>query len=239
MVSTNIIYKMYNIPVIVTNLQKSDSSKIHQVSPCCKSRTGLKTICKGCEKELQKSDLLKGFPLSKDQSYIFTQEQNKNLKDFDKVIEVLGKIPKSQIDMTKICGSYLVMPDKKQVKMFKKAYKVFESSLENSDDVILVKFATSSKQKLGILTSKNGVMVLLQVVYEEYYNNITEIPEIEISDAEKKQGIEFIEKLEEIDISSIENEYNQKLLQLIESGDPMTVTIPEAEPEEELGFFTQ
>jgi len=239
MVSSNIVYKMFNIPIRITNLHKSDSSKMKQISPCCKIGTGLKTICKGCENELEKSNLLRGFPLDKENIHIITQEQDKALKGFDKVVEVIGKIAKSEIDPKKICGAFLVTPDKKQVKMFKKAYKVFEQGISNSSDAIVVKFATSSKQKIGILTSMDNVLVLLQVVYEENFNDIVQIPEIKISDAEKKQGISFVKKLETVDISTIENEYNKRLYEFIEKGEPLTVTVPEVEEKDELGFFNQ
>lgn len=239
MVSSNIVYRMFNIPIKITNLHKSDSSKMKQISPCCNIGTGLKTICKGCGNELVKSDLLKGFPLDKENIHIITQEQNNALKDFDKVVEVIGKISKSEIDMKKICGAFLVTPDKKQVKMFKKAYKVFEQGISNSNDAIVVKFATSSKQKIGILTSMDNVLVLLQVVYEENFNDIVQIPEIEISEAEIKQGVNFVEKLDAVDISTIENEYNKRLYEFIEKGEPLTITVPQVEEKDELGFFNQ
>jgi len=238
MVSSNIIFGTGVIPVKITNLHKSDTSKTCQISPCCKSRTGLKTICKVCEEVLQKKDLLKGLPINKTESHIFTQEQDKALKDFDKVIEVIGKIPKSEIDYTKICGSYLVVPDKQQVKMFKKTYKVFERGLAESDHAIVVKFAPSTKQKIGILTSSNNVMVILQIVYEENFNQISEIPEITVSQKEIKQGIGFVEKLELTNISELVDEYKEKLYALVEKDEPLTVTIPEAkQEEEELSFF--
>ncbi len=239
--SSNIVYKMQIIPVKIGNYQKSDSTGLKQISPCCKVPTSRKTTCSDCEKELINKELLKGFPQGKDNHYIFSQEQIDSLKDFDDIIEVLGTIEKSQIDYRMICGSFAVLPDKpkkkKQLQIFKKAYKVFERSVAESDKAIIVKFSTRQKQKLGIMTSIGNVITLLHIVYDDQFNEIDEIPEIEISDAEKKQGLDFIEKLEPIKLEEIEDNFKVKLEELIEKGEPLTVTIPEANEEEELGFF--
>ena len=139
-----------------------------------------------------------------------------------------------------VCGAFAVLPDKpkkkKQVEIFKKAYKVFERAVAESDKVIIVKFSTRQKQKLGIMTSIDGIITLLHLVYDDKFNEIDEIPEIKISEDEKKQGFSFIEKLETVKLSEIEDNFTLKLEALIENGEPLTVTIPEAQ-EEELSFF--
>ena len=238
--SSNIVYEMQVIPVKIGNLQKGDGTGLKQISPCCKTTTSRLTTCSDCEKPLENSELLKGFPLSKTEYHIFSQEQIDSLKDFDDIIEVLGTIPKDSIDYRMVCGSFAVLPDqpkkKKQIQIFKKAYKVFERSVAESDKVIVVKFSTRQKQKLGIMTSINGVITLLHIVYDEQFNEIDEIPQIEISEAEKKQGLSFIEKLESIELPSIEDNFKAKLEALIENGEPLTVAVPEAK-EEELSFF--
>jgi len=239
--SSNIVHKMQVIPVKIGNLQKSDSTGLKQISPCCKVLTSRKTTCSECDNQLENGTLLKGFPQGKNDHYIFSQEQIDSLKDFDDIIEVLGSIEKSQIDYRMICGSYAVLPDnpkkKKQVQIFKKAYKVFERAVAESNKAIIVKFSTRQKQKLGIMTSIDNVITLLHIVYDEKFNEIDEIPQIEISDAEKKQGLAFIKKLESVDLTNIEDNFKVKLEALIENGEPLTVSIPEANAEEELSFF--
>jgi len=123
--------------------------------------------------------------------------------------------------------------------MWEKAYKVFERSVAELDKAIVVKFSTRQKQKLGIMTSINNVITLLHIVYNEQFNAIDEIPQIEISENEKKQGFTFIENLEEIKISEIEDDFKVKLGELIENGEPLTVQVNQESQEEELGFFKQ
>lgn len=240
--SSNIVYKMYNIPVKIANLQKADSTGLKQGSPCCNDFVSRKNFCKSCENELEFSALTKIFQIGKD-NHVFTKEQITALKDFDDVIEVLGTIDKSSIDYRLVCGAFAVLPDKKQkkksIKMFEKAYKVFERSLNESNQAIVVKFSTRQKQKLGIMVSIDNVITLLHVVYDELFNEIDEIPEIEISETEKQQGIDFIENLESINLAEIEDTFKLKLEELIEKGQPLTVQVPEAEAKEELGFFNQ
>ena len=241
--TSNIVYKMYNIPIKIANLQKADTTGLKQGSPCCNDLVGRKNVCKGCEKELESSELLKIYPLG-DDNHVFSKEQIDALKDFDDIIEVIGSIPKSEIDFRKICGAFVVLPDKKQkkksVKMFEKAYKVFENSIAQSDKAIVVKFSTRQKQKLGIMTSIDGRLILLHIVYDELFNEIDEErPQVEVSDAELKQGLDFIEKLDSVDVTEIEDNFKVKLEALIENGTPLTVTVPESDEKEEMGFFTQ
>ena len=239
--SSNIVHGLQIIPVKIGNFQKSDSTGLKQISPCCHVPTSRKTTCSECEKELINKELLKGFPQGKDDHYIFSQEQIESLKDFDDIIEVLGTIPKDSIDYRMVCGSFAVLPDKpkkkKQLQIFKKAYKVFERAVAESDKVIVVKFSTRQKQKLGLMTSINGVITLLHIVFDDLFNEIDEIPEIEITEDEKKQGLAFIEKLDAINLTEIEDNFKVKLEELIEKGEPLTVTIPEANEKEELSFF--
>ena len=177
--SSNIVYKMYNIPVKIANLQKADSTGLKQGSPCCNDFVSRKNFCKSCDKELEFSEITKIFPLTKDENHIFTKDQITALKDFDDVIEVVGTILKSSIDYRMVCGAFVVLPDKKQkkksIKMFEKAYKVFERSVNDSEKAIVVKFSTRQKQKLGIMTSIDNVITLLHIVYDEQFNEIDEL----------------------------------------------------------------
>lgn len=242
--SSNIVFKMYNIPVRIGNFQKADTTGLKQGSPCCNDLVGRNLVCKSCEKPVEFSELTKIFQIG-NENHVFTKEQIEALKDFDDVIEVLGSIDKSSIDYRMVCGAFAVFPDKKQkkkqVKMFEKAYKVFERSVAESDKAIVVKFSTRQKQKLGIMTSIDNVLTLLHIVYEEQFNKVdsNDLPEIEISDAEKKQGTIFIESLEPINVLEIENDFKLKLEELVENGTPVALAPEIAHNEEELGFFKQ
>jgi len=122
--------------------------------------------------------------------------------------------------------------------MFEKAYKVFERSVSDSNKAIVVKFSTRQKQKLGIMISIDNVLTLLHIVYDELFNEIDEIPEIEISVEEKKQGIDFINNLESVKLAEIEDDFKLKLEKLIENGTPVALS-PEIAHNEDLGFFKQ
>lgn len=244
--SSNIIYKAFHIPVKIGNFQKTDTTGLKEGSHCCQALVGRQKFCKECNKKIVlKTDekLLKLFPLDKDNFRVVTDEQVQSLKDFDDTIEVLGTIKKTSIDYRLVCGAFAVLPDKpkkkKSIKMFEKAYKVFERSVFESEKAIIVKFSTRQKQKIGIMTSINNVITLLQIVYDDQFNEIDEIPQIEISENEKKQGIVFLENLNEVNVSDIENDFAVKLEELIIHGEPLAVQVPQEESHEELDFFKQ
>ena len=68
--SSNIVYQMQVIPVKIANFQKSDSTGLKQISPCCKVLTSRKTTCSECDNQLENGTLLKGFPQGKNEHYI-------------------------------------------------------------------------------------------------------------------------------------------------------------------------
>lgn len=224
------------VPVKVANLHSADSSPFKQACPDCQSQVGRKNVCKGCEKELETKEMLKGFPISKTELKIFSPEQIEALKNFDDVVTILSKTSVNAIDPKYIQGGFIILPDekipkKRGLEKFKKVWKSLERSLAKSEQALIVKFSIRQKEKIGYLFSQNNRLVLLDVVYAENQKEIDENPEVEVTDLEVKSCEGMLNKFPEGDIAEIENTFNKNVENLLENGE--TVEIPEAEVKEE------
>jgi len=237
---SNIVFKTKDgvpmvIPVKIANYQKADTSLFKQACPNCKGDVGRKNVCKECEQEIEFSEILKGVRIG-DDNHVFTKEQIEKLKDFDNVITVLGTIQKTSIDQRLISGAFAVLPDskqkKKQLEIFQKAWKVIESGLAEGNKAILVKFSTRAKEKLGILTSQDSVITLLQIVYDNNRNELDETPTIELSKEEKIAGLQMLDKLTEIDPTTIEDDFRNKVERLVETGETIEIIVSEGKEEQ-------
>jgi len=148
---------------------------------------------------------------------------------FDDVITVLGTTQKGSIDFRKISGAFAILPDKKQkkkqIKIFTTAWKVIEQALAESNKALVVKFSTRQKERTGILITQDNVITLLQIVWNENFNEIDEVPEIDITDSERQSGVTMIDKLPEIKVEEIEDDYKQKVENLLESGESVEITV--------------
>lgn len=235
--SSAITYKGSIIPVKIYTLVASDVSPLSNACADCKGDIGHKNYCKECSTE--SPTMVKAYKLSKNEKVVLTDDQLAKLKEVDGEIEVLGTVPKSDFDNKLISGAYFLLPDKpkkKTAKSYDKAYGILRSGLTESDHVV-VRFSVRSKERIGVLTVQDKVIVLLAIAYDEQVREIENEPQIDLNEEEVKMGKEFVSKLEKTDLTQITNRFTERLEKILDGADGVTVSTSDEQDEDGTGFF--
>ncbi|NIQ17022.1 MAG: hypothetical protein GTO02_22350 [Candidatus Dadabacteria bacterium] len=223
-----------NIPIKVYSRVKSSSKTtgLSLACPECEGNINKVNVCKNanCSHSMDKvgelplTELNRKYQVSKTEHVLFSKEQIETLKDAENLIEVSCRVGKSELDNAVRQDSYWILPDTKLEK-YKIAYGQFTKALEELDDqLIMCNFALRGKQKQGVLTTVDGVMVLQGIAYDSDLNSVEEKPDFsKVSEEKITKAKEFIEK--EISTepkTEFQNPYTAKLEQMLEGGETST-----------------
>lgn len=221
------------IPVKVCGMTEKEQSIFSNTCPHCEGSVGYENKCQGeCGKTIAYSEIAKGYTTLKDgveQKILFKKEQIAQLKSLEQQIKVIGSMPFDQIDIRTIGEGYYILPRKLEPKKKNspdstQPYCALVKGLEQSGKVIQIKYTLSGKEKLGILTAQNGLIILKNVVYDDQLRECDEEPTATLKPAEIKSAKNFIEALKQTDLTKVENEYSTAIEELLAGKVPEIVT---------------
>ncbi len=231
------------IPVKVCAMLEKEQSIFSNTCPDCQGSVGYQNICNGdCGKVIPFESIQKGYTTMKDgkpTKVIFSKDQINQLKSLEQEITVIGSMPYDQIDIRTIGEGYYILPRKLDPKKKNspdstQPYCAIAKALEQSGKVIQIKYTLSGKEKQGILTAQNGIIILKNVVYDEQLRLCDEDPKFELKPVDVKKARNFIEALKQVDFTTVENKYTKAIEQLLAGKVPEIV---EARASDGMAFF--
>jgi len=231
------------IPVKVCAMIEKEQSIFSNTCPRCQGSVGYQNICQGeCGQVIPYADIQKGYSTMKDgvaTKVVFAKEQIDQLKSMEQQITVIGAKPINQIDIRTIGEGYYILPRKLEPKKKNspdstQPYCAVVKALEQSGKVIQIKYILSGKEKQGILTTQNGIIILKNVVYDEQLKECDEQPTFDLKPADIKKAKSFVESLKQVDFATVENKYTKALEQLLAGKVP---DIVEARASDGMAFF--
>ncbi len=214
----SITFALVNIPVKLYNV--ASSSKIKLVTL---DKNGHKVIykrwCKEENREVDWSEVQKGFEIKKGQYVVLSKEDLDKIKlKSTKEIEIQGFIDREQIDPVYIEKSYYVVPNGGE-----KAYNLFYKALQLTGKYGIGKVTIKEKERILAIRSYKNAIVAHALYYQTDINDPSAFSELynlgEISQKEIELAKSLITKmsLEDFDITKFTDEYTQALKQLIKA----------------------
>jgi len=229
------MYGMQSIPVKIGNRHKKADTVTSTACPDCNGDMGRKNYCKSCGKEHDSANLLSAIRVTKDEKHIFTKDEVNALKESDNIIEVIGKIAKSDIDISRINKSWIVIPDSDKKGAKTKPWEMLRRALESDDNAIVCKVYNRGSEQLGIMSADIRSIVMYGIVFEDEYHSFdVYIEKVELSKDEEQMGVSFVKSLKGVEIPTIENKTRIKLIELTK-GKPLISTIKSTS--DDLSFF--
>lgn len=228
---------MHQFPIKIGAMTRASSTGLKNACPHCKSQVGKVNKCTGCDKQIESSELLKGFPIDEEMK-VFSKEQVDAL-DGDTVIEILGKVTKSMIPKTRLMGGFLIRPDMGNKKTSKtgKPWECIRHALLNSDSALVVRYTNRGKERLAAITIENSEMVLLSLAFADDYSIPDEQPpSIEVTEKDIEQATEFVNSMKDVDLSSVIDERKSKVEEVARSGEAVTIQLKEKD--DGMSFFS-
>src|SRR6201986_1612713 len=184
------------IPVKLYTAARSQRINLHQLHKVCHTRLKRPLFCPHCNRQVERSEVVKGYEYEKGQYVIVTDEELKKITPRSStVMELVAFVKEDQIDPIYFDASYFMLPDKEA----EKPYALLLKTLEDSDRVGIATVTMHQREyTVFIRPRKNGLTV--HTMY--YQNEIREVAgygqagrDVEVKDAGNQLSEQLVESL--------------------------------------------
>jgi DNA end-binding protein Ku len=213
-----ITFGLITIPVRLFAAARTERVSFNQLHGPCGSRIKQQTYCPRCERVVERSELVKGYEVEKDQYVVVSDEDIKAVAPpSSDNMEILEFVKADTIDPIYFDTSYFMVPEEAG----KKAYHLLLETMRKSGYSAIAKIAMHQREFTVVVRPHADGLLLHTIFYPE---EVREVPEFrrDTSVSVKPQEIALAEKLVEglatdFEPSKYTDEYQGRLKQMIEA----------------------
>lgn len=206
-------FGMVAIPVKLYGSADDKRISMNQLHTECGSRIKMPKYCPECDRMVEASEIVKGYPLDKEHYVPVTSEELEMLPlNSLKSIQVDAFV-KGIDDPRYFKDSYLLSPEE----VGAKAFVLFVKAMEQVGVMGVAKIAIREKEQLCSIRPFNGVLLLQTLHWGDELRDYGDIiPFASVSDAEMEMAGKLIGAMtREVDLTSYRDEYRNALVELI------------------------
>ncbi|MFE7235925.1 non-homologous end joining protein Ku [Streptomyces sp. NPDC002405] len=231
-----ISFGLVTVPIRVVSATEDHSVRFHQYHLEDMGRVRVRKVCEIDGREVQQSEIGKGYELSKTQVIPVTDEELRALPlPTARAIEIDAFVPLESVDPIRIGEGYYLAPDGA---VAAKPYKLLVQALGRSSKVAVAKYAWSGRERLGLLRVRDDVLVLHSMRWPDEIRSPEELypPPVDIDEGEIDGALALMDMLARDDLEGEEfrDTYTEALQEIIEAKrehrEPPAATEPETEP---------
>jgi DNA end-binding protein Ku len=230
--SGSVSFGLVNVPVKLVTATSSKDVRFHQLHAPDGGRINQKRVCSIDGNEVEYGEIVKGYDLGGGRYVVVEPEELAGLDpEADRSIDIEEFVDLSEIDPLFYDHSYYLVPDGRA----DKPYALLAETMARTGKVAIGRFVLRTKQYLGAIRSKDGVLVLSTMLYADEIVRAEDL-EVPTTAATKPSAreLDMAEKLVESLTSTFEPEkfhddHREKVLALIEAkADGEAIAAPEA-----------
>ena len=159
-----ISFGLVSIPVRLYSATEEKDSSFRQVHREDGGRIRYKRVCSVDGEEVPYADIAKGYELSDGEMVVLDDDDFANLPiSSSRAVEVLSFVPADQVDAVQLGKPYYCDPTGADAK----PYVLLRDSLEGAGKVAIVKVALRQRERLAMLRSREGVLVLQTLLWPD------------------------------------------------------------------------
>lgn len=215
--SGSIAFGLVTIGVRVFSATEDHNVTLHQIHDADGGRIRYQRRCEVCGREVKYEHVDRAYADS-DQTVVITEDELESLPtEQNREVSVLEFVPSDQIDPMMLSRSYYLAPDERAVK----AYHLLRRTLDDTDRTAVVRFTLRNKTRLGVLRSRDRVLVLQGLLWDDEVRK-PDFPELDqsprLSKAEKETAATLVESLSsDFTPEQFTDEYTEELKRLVEA----------------------
>jgi DNA end-binding protein Ku len=170
--SGTISFGLVTIPVKLYVATHSEQPHFNLLHADCGTRIRQQLFCPRCARTVERSELRKGYEVSKDQYVLFTDEELKALEAAaSPTIEIQEFVPLATVDPIYFQQSHYLGPDKGA----EKAYHLLAETMRETGMGALAQHTSRGKEQLVLLRAADGGLVLHTLYYADEVRPLAEI----------------------------------------------------------------
>ena len=216
--SGQIAFGLVSIPVkLFSATEASEKISFNMVHESCGTRVQQQYICPKDERPVDRSEIAKGYEVSKGQYVLFSEEELKAIEEkATQAIEISEFLPSDQIDPIYFAKAFYLAPDKGG----ERAYTLLGKALEETGRWALAKYAARGKQYLVCIRPLDNGLVMQQLYYPNEVRSLADldIGEATVKDNELKMAVQLAEMgaAEEFHPEQYRDEVSERIRGLIQ-----------------------
>ena len=193
--SATVSFGLVSIPVRMYVATHSEQPSFNLIHGVCKSRIKQQTWCPRCERVVERSELVKGREVAKDQYVLFTDEELKALEAAaSQAIDIQEFVPLADVDPVYFEDTHYLGPDKGG----DKAYQLLAEAMRDTGMVALAQHVSRGKERLVLIRPFADGLALHTLYYADEVRAFDEIergPKATVKPAETSLARKLIEQL--------------------------------------------
>lgn len=233
--SGSVSFGLVNVPVKLVTATSPKDVRFHQLHAPDGGRINQKRVCSVDGEEVEYGEIVKGYDLGGGRYVVIEPEELSSVDpEASRTIDIEEFVDLADIDPLYYDHSYYLIPDGRA----DKPYALLAETMARTGKVALGRFVLRTKQYLGALRSRDGVLVLSTMLYadEIVAPEELEVPTTESTKPTTKE-LDMAERLVESLTAAFEpgkyhDEHREKVLALIEAkADGETIEVGETPKE--------
>jgi DNA end-binding protein Ku len=190
----HLTFGLISIPVRMFAAARGERISFNQLHKVCHSRLKQPLFCPVCNRNVERSEIVKGYEYEKDQYVLFTEEElDKVEPPSAHVMEILEFVKLDEMDPLYFDASYYVAPEDAGVK----AYQLLMKAMEESGYGAIAKLTMHQREHIVIIRPGVQGMTLHTMFYSSEIRAAEGVPsdKVELKDQEKKLAEQLIQSL--------------------------------------------
>jgi DNA end-binding protein Ku len=176
----SISFGLVSIPIKISAAARGLRASFNLLHAECGHRIKQKTFCSHCEKEISRSDTVKGYEVEKDHFVTVTEQELDSLvPESSKVLEITAAVNASEIDPILFETSYYLEPEPAG----RRGYKLLLTALEKEKKAAVAKVTMSGREQVIIIRPYRGLLMFHTMYYPD---EVRSVPEFSLADIEVK-----------------------------------------------------
>ena|SRR5277367_1058338 len=190
----HLTFGLISIPVRMSTAARGERISFNQLHKECHSRLKQPLFCPVCNRNVERSEIVKGFEHEKDQYVLFSEEELDKIEPPSAhVMEILEFVKLDEMDPVYFDSSYYIAPADAGVK----AYQLLMNAMKESGYGAIAKLTMHQREHIVIIRPGTKGMTLHTMFYSNEIRAAEALPtdKVELKDQEKKLAEQLIQSL--------------------------------------------
>jgi len=214
----HLTFGLVSIPIRLFAAARTERISLNQLHTVCHSRVRQPQFCPTCNRQIERSEIIKGFEYEKDQYVLFSEEELDKLDPPSaRTMEILEFVKADEVDPLYFDASYYATPEDAG----KRAYELLLDAMEESGHVAIAKLYMHQREYIVVIRPRAHGLTLHTMFYADEIRNVAEYghkDSAEPKEQVKKLALQLIESLStHFEPQKYHDEYRQSLRTMIEA----------------------
>jgi DNA end-binding protein Ku len=190
-----ISFGLVSVPISLTPAARSEHISFHQLHKVCHTRLKQPLFCPHCNRQVERSEVVKGYEYAKDQYILFKPEELKEIEpESAAAMEILEFVKLDEIDPIYFDASYYVAPEEAGVH----AYHLLQNAMRDSGYAGIAKVTMHNREYTVIIRAHDHGLILHTMYYPNEIReakNFADRDKTEVREQEKTLALQLIKNL--------------------------------------------